>query len=144
MAACARNASTITGFRLVVVALGFGLALLLQIGIGLLRGWSVVYLSSTLGLQWMGNVFAHLMKLPLDFFEKRHLGDVTSRMASVQTIQRTLTTSFVEAIIDGLMALVTLALMLVYSWKLALVTLLAVTLYLVIRAIAYRPVRDRT
>ncbi len=129
---------------LVVLGLGFGLALLLQVGIGLLRGWSVVYLSSKLGLQWMGNVFAHLLKLPLDFFEKRHLGDVTSRMASVQAIQKTLTTSFVEAIIDGLMAVVTLALMLVYSWKLALVTLLAVVLYLGIRAIAYRPVRDRT
>ena len=129
---------------LVVVGLGFGLALLLQVGICLLRGWSVVYLSSRLGLQWMGNVFAHLMKLPLDFFEKRHLGDVTSRISSVQAIQRTLTTSFVESIIDGLMAVVTLGLMLIYSWKLALVTLLAVTLYLMIRAVAYRPVRDRT
>ncbi|MFC6839479.1 peptidase domain-containing ABC transporter [Xanthomonas theicola] len=129
---------------LVVLGLGFGLALLLQVGIGLLRGWSVVYLSSKLGLQWMGNVFAHLLRLPLDFFEKRHLGDVTSRMASVQAIQHTLTTSFVEAIIDGLMAVVTLALMLIYSWKLALVTLLAVALYLGIRAMAYRPVRDGT
>lgn len=129
---------------LTVLGLGFGLALLLQVGIGLLRGWSVVYLSSRLGLQWMGNVFAHALRLPLDFFEKRHLGDITSRMASVQAIQRTLTTSFVEAIIDGLMAVVTLGLMLVYSWKLALVTLLAVALYLGIRALAYRPVRDRT
>ena len=129
---------------LTVLGLGFGLALLLQVCIGLLRGWSVVYLSSRLGLQWMGNVFAHLLKLPLDFFEKRHLGDITSRMSSVQAIQRTLTTSFVEAIIDGLMAMVTLGLMLVYSWKLTLVTLLAVALYLGIRALAYRPVRDRT
>ena len=129
---------------LAVLALGFGLALLMQIGIGLLRGWSVLMLSSRLGLQWMGNVFAHALRLPLDFFEKRHLGDVTSRMASVQAIQRTLTTSFVEAIIDGLMAVVTLGLMLVYSWKLALVTLLAVGLYLGIRTLAYRPVRDRT
>ncbi|PZQ28631.1 MAG: ABC transporter [Stenotrophomonas acidaminiphila] len=129
---------------LTVLGWGFGLALVLQIGIGLLRGWSVVYLSSKLGLQWMGNVFAHLLKLPLDYFEKRHLGDITSRMSSVQAIQRTLTTSFVEAIIDGLMAVVTLGLMLFYSWKLALVTLLAVILYLGIRAIAYRPVRDRT
>ncbi len=128
---------------LVVLGLGFGLALLLQVCIGLLRGWSVVSLSSKLGLQWMGNVFAHLLKLPLDFFEKRHLGDVTSRMSSVQAIQRALTTSFVEAIVDGLMAVVTLVLMLVYSWKLALVTLLAVALYLGIRTIAYRPVRDR-
>ncbi|KRA41964.1 peptidase domain-containing ABC transporter [Pseudoxanthomonas sp. Root630] len=129
---------------LTVLGLGFGLALVLQIGIGLLRGWSVVYLSSRLGLQWMGNVFAHLLRLPLDYFEKRHLGDITSRMSSVQAIQRTLTTSFVEAIIDGLMAMVTLGLMLFYSWKLALVTLLAVILYLGIRSIAYRPVRDRT
>ena len=129
---------------LTVLGLGFGLALVLQIGIGVLRGWSVVYLSSRLSLQWMGNVFAHLLKLPLDYFEKRHLGDITSRMSSVQAIQRTLTTSFVEAIIDGLMAVVTLGLMLFYSWKLALVTLLAVILYLGIRAIAYRPVRDRT
>jgi len=129
---------------LVVLGLGFGLALLLQVGTGLLRGWSVVYLSSQLGLQWMGNVFAHLLKLPLDFFEKRHLGDITSRMQSVQAIQKTLTTSFVEAIIDGLMAVVTLGMMLLYSWKLALVTLLAVALYLGLRAIAYRPVRDRT
>lgn len=129
---------------LTVLGLGFGLALLLQIGIGLLRGWSVVYLSSRLGLQWMGNVFAHLLKLPLDFFEKRHLGDVTSRMGSVQAIQRTLTTSFVEALIDGLMAVVTFGLMLIYSWKLALVTLLAVALYLGIRWLAYRPVRDGT
>ncbi len=65
-------------------------------------------------------------------------------MSSVQTIQHTLTTSFVEAMIDGVMAMVTLVLMLVYSWKLALVTLLAVALYLGIRAIAYRPMRDRT
>jgi len=100
---------------LTVLGLGFGLALLLQIGIGLLRGVAVVHLSSRLGLQWMGNVFAHLLKLPLDFFEKRHLGDVTSRLSSVQAIQRTLTTSFVEALIDGLMAVVTLGLMLVYS-----------------------------
>jgi len=129
---------------LTVLGLGFGLALLLQIGIGLLRGGSVVYLSTRLGLQWMGNVFAHLLRLPLDYFEKRHLGDIISRMASVQAIQHTLTTSFVEAIIDGLMAGVTLALMLVYSWKLALVTLLAVTLYLGIRWLAYRPVRAGT
>lgn len=129
---------------LTVLGLGFGLALLLQIGIGLLRGWSVVYLSSRLGLQWMGNVFAHALRLPLDFFEKRHLGDITSRMASVQAIQRTLTTSFVEALIDGLMAVVTFGLMLIYSWKLALVTLLAVVLYAGIRLVAYRPLRDGT
>ena len=129
---------------LTVLGLGFGLALLLQIAIGVLRGWSVVYLSSRLGIQWMGNVFAHVLRLPLDFFEKRNLGDITSRMSSVQAIQRTLTTSFVEGLIDGIMAIVTLVLMVIYSWKLALVTFAAVALYLGIRLVSFRPLRDGT
>ncbi|MFY8019202.1 MAG: cysteine peptidase family C39 domain-containing protein, partial [Inhella sp.] len=129
---------------LIVLGLGFGLSLILQSAIGFLRGWAVVALSTQLGLQWVGNVFAHLLKLPLHFFEKRHLGDIVSRMGSVSAIQRTLTTSFVEALIDGLMAIVTVALMLVYSWQLALVTFVAVGLYLLLRLATYRAFRDRS
>jgi ATP-binding cassette subfamily B protein RaxB len=127
---------------LTVLGLGFGLSLLLQVAASQVRGLAVVHLSSQLGLGWTGNVFGHLLKLPLDFFDKRHLGDITSRMGAVQTIQRTLTTSFIEAIVDGLMAVATLAMMLVYSAKLALVTLLAVALYLMLRVLCYRPARE--
>lgn len=129
---------------LAVLGLGFGLAFILQVGIGIVRGWTVIHLSSRLGLQWAGNVLTHLFRLPLEFYEKRHLGDVVSRMGSVQAIQRILTTSFVEAAIDGLMTIVTLAMMLLYSWKLALVTLLAVGIYLVARAVAFQTMRNST
>ncbi|MCI1052160.1 peptidase domain-containing ABC transporter [Stenotrophomonas geniculata] len=129
---------------LTVLGTGFALALLLQVCIGQVRGRAVIYLSNRLNLQWTGNVFRHLLRLPLDFFEKRHLGDVTSRMGSVQAIQQTLTISFVEALIDGLMAVVTLGMMLLYSWKLALVTLLAVALYAIARACAFAPLRRGT
>jgi len=77
------------------------------------------------------------------YFETRHLGDVTSRLASVQTIQKTLTTTFVEAFIDGLMSVVTLGLMLLYSWKLASVTIVAVLVYLGARWIAYGAMNAR-
>ncbi|WP_329922486.1 peptidase domain-containing ABC transporter [Stenotrophomonas geniculata] len=127
-----------------VLGTGFALALLLQVCIGQIRGRAVIYLSNRLDLQWTGNVFRHLQHLPLDYFEKRHLGDVTSRMGSIQAIQRTLTTSFVEALIDGFMAIVTLGMMLLYSWKLALVTLLAVVLYAIARAFAFSPLRRGT
>ncbi|MBN6111955.1 peptidase domain-containing ABC transporter [Xanthomonas bonasiae] len=129
---------------LAVLGVGFSLALLLQVCIGQIRGRAVIYLSNRLSLQWTGNVFRHLLRLPLDFFEKRHLGDITSRMGSVQAIQRTLTTSFVEALIDGLMTFVTLGMMLLYSWKLALVTLVAVALYAIARACAFAPLRRGT
>lgn len=129
---------------LVVLGIGFLLLLAMQVGIGLLRGWAVVHLSSQLGLQWGMNVFSHLLRLPLDFFEKRHMGDIASRMSSVQTIQKTLTTSFVEALIDGVMALATFAMMLVYSVRLAMVTLAAVALYLGLRAVTFGAMRDRS
>jgi ATP-binding cassette subfamily B protein RaxB len=129
---------------LTVLGLGFLLLLVVQVGIGLARGRAVVYLSNHVGLQWTGNVLAHLLHLPLEFFEKRQLGDVVSRMGSLQVIQRTLTTSFVEAIVDGLMTLATLALMLLYSWKLALVTLIAVATYLALRMIGFGVLRARS
>ena len=129
---------------LVVLGLAFLLSTLLQVGIGIVRGWAVVRISAEMGLQWMSGVFGHLLRLPMDYFGKRHLGDVVSRFGSVQTIQRTITTGFVEALVDGLLALATLAMMLLYSWKLALVTLAAVLLYLGIRAIAFRPLHEGT
>ncbi|WP_295547401.1 peptidase domain-containing ABC transporter [uncultured Stenotrophomonas sp.] len=127
-----------------VLGMGFGLALLIQVCIGQIRGRVVIYLSSRLGMQWTANIFQHLMRLPLGFFENRHLGDITSRLGSVQSIQRALTTSFVESLIDGLMAVVTLGMMLLYSWKLALVTLAAVCIYAAARQVAFGPLRRAT
>lgn len=129
---------------LTVLCLGFLLLLVLQAGVWLLRGWTVVQVSSRLGLQWMNNVFAHMLRLPLEYFEKRNAGDVISRMYSLQAIQRTLTTSFVEAVIDGIMALITLAMMLLYSPMLAGVTMVAITLYAGIRIFSFRPLQDGT
>lgn len=129
---------------LFVLAIGFTLALVIQSAVVWLRGATVVMLSTRLGLQWVGNLHAHLLKLPLEFFEKRHVGDVTSRMGAAQSIQKTLTVSTVEALVDGLMAAVTLAMMAVYSVKLMLVSLVAVGLYLGARMVAYRYTRERT
>jgi len=129
---------------LTAIGIGFGLLVLIQVVTHLLRGLTVVFLSNRLIFQWMGSVFDHLLRLPLDFFEKRHLGDVVSRMGSVRAIQQTLTTSFVEVIIDGMMAVVTLGMMLLYSWKLTLVTLLAVGLYLGLRVVSFRAMRNGT
>jgi ATP-binding cassette subfamily B protein RaxB len=43
---------------------------LLQTGTAALRSWAVLHLSATLNLQWLGNVFAHLMRLPVAWFEQ--------------------------------------------------------------------------
>jgi ATP-binding cassette, subfamily B, bacterial CvaB/MchF/RaxB len=127
---------------LTVLALGFGLLLVAQTLIGLARSWMVMVLGQTLSLQWLGNVFAHLIHLPVDWFERRYMGDVVSRFSSVSAIQKTLTTNVIEAVLDGVMALAALVMMLLYAPALAAVTVSAVLLYGVLRGLAYRPLRE--
>lgn len=102
----------------------------------------VLVLSQSLALQWSGNVFAHLLRLPLRYFEQRHLGDISSRFGSVAAIQGTLTTAAIEAVLDGLLAIATLAMMLWYAPALAGVVLVAVLAYGLLRVVMYRPLRD--
>ena len=129
---------------LTMLAMGFLLVVLFQVGFSAVRSWAVVYLSNTISVQWNVRVLSHLLRLPQDWFEKRHLGDVVSRMSATQEIQRTLSTSFVEAVLDGMMALATLTMMLFYSTQLAVITLVAVVIYVLIRTLAYRALRVAT
>lgn len=124
-----------------VLALGFLLLALLQVAITALRAWVLMVFSSQIHLQLLGNLFRHLLRLPMVFFEKRHLGDVVSRFESLSTIQRTLTGSFVEAMIDGVMVLATLAMMWVYSPLLSAVVCVAALLYAAVRWLWYWPLR---
>ena len=129
---------------LVTLGVGFALLVLLQVATAAIRSWAVLYLSSTLNLQWLGNVFAHLMRLPVAWFEKRHQGDVMSRFGAVRKIQETLTTSFIEAVLDGLLVLVTLAMMWIYSPLLSAIALGGVGLYALLRWAFFRPLREAT
>ncbi len=129
---------------LTTLGVGFVLLVLVQHAVGALRSWAVMYMGTTLNLQWMGNVFTHLLRLPVPFFEKRHLGDVVSRFGSVTTIQRIMTTSFIEAIVDGLMTIATLVMMLIYSPILSVFAVLAVVIYGLMRWAWYRPFRNAT
>ncbi len=129
---------------LVTLGLGFGLLVLIQVGTGAIRSWAVLHLSATLNLQWLANVFAHLMRLPVSWFEKRHTGDVMSRFGAVQKIQQTLTTSFIEAVLDGLLVIVTFAMMMIYSGVLTAIALASVVAYALLRWAFFRPLRDAT
>ena len=126
------------------LAIGFGLLMLLQHSIGAIRSWAILYMGTTLSVQWRANVFTHLLRLPIQYFEKRHLGDIVSRFGAVDQIQRTLTTSFLEAILDGLMTIITLCMMFVYSSTLGFVAVGAMALYGFSRLLWYRPLRSAT
>jgi ATP-binding cassette subfamily B protein RaxB len=127
---------------LLALACGFGLLMLIQTGITLLRDYTVLYLGNIVSFQMCANLLSHLIRLPLQYFERRHLGDVLSRFGSLGAIENLITTGFVSVVIDGVMAVLVLALMFAYSPALAAVALAAVVAYAVLRAALYHPLRQ--
>ncbi|MES2071615.1 MAG: peptidase domain-containing ABC transporter [Pseudomonadota bacterium] len=127
---------------LTVLVLGFALLMVTQTAIGLARSWFLMRWSMDISFQWSARVFAHLTHLPVSFFEKRHLGDVVSRFGSIGAIQNTLTSLFVESALDGLMALLALGMMLLYSVRLSALVLATVLVYAGLRWVFYQPFRE--
>ncbi len=126
---------------LAVLAGSLCLLALMSLLTRLMRGWIVLGASLSWKFRSSTQVFRHLIRLPLSYFDKRHTGDVMSRFASVDTIQDTLTRELVEAVLDGVVSLATLGLMFAYSPKLAAIVLIVATLYLVVRLAVFGPYR---
>ncbi|HKD79199.1 MAG TPA: peptidase domain-containing ABC transporter [Candidatus Angelobacter sp.] len=126
---------------LLTLGIGFMLLIGLQAALGALRSWTTLYFGASLKLQWYANLFSHLVRLPVSFFEKRYFGDIMSRLEGAEAIQRTLTNNFIETVLDGLISLFILAVMFVYSPKLALLVVMSVLLYVALRNLAYMPLR---
>lgn len=129
---------------LATLAVGFLLLMLIEQLFTLVRSWLLLRVGTQLRVQWRSNVLQHMLRLPLDYFARRHLGDVMSRFGSVGQIQQVLTSTFVEAGLDGVMVLLALGLMLAYSPTLTLVAVISVALYAVVRFAWYRPLRQAT
>ena len=127
---------------LTLLALGFMLLSSIQVGVSLLRAWAGLHLDTNLNLHLLTRLFGHLVQLPMSFFSRRHVGDVVSRFESLNSIRRTVTTTFLDVLVDGLMAMATAAMMYIYSAKLALIVCGATALYAVLRVARYRPLRE--
>ncbi|MDA8118728.1 MAG: peptidase domain-containing ABC transporter, partial [Gammaproteobacteria bacterium] len=109
-----------------------------------LRAWSITWVGGLVSVQWVNNLFSHLVRLPLQFFEHHAMGDVVSRFGSVRTIQKTLTGHFVGAVLDGVMSVLTLALMCVYSLPLTIFVAAAFGLYALFRLAIFQSLRRAT
>jgi ATP-binding cassette, subfamily B, bacterial CvaB/MchF/RaxB len=131
------------GGLLTALALGFGLLTLIHIGADWLRSHVLLFLSGALNFQMGANLFHHLVRLPLSWFEKRHIGDLVSRFRSAEPIQRLISEGLVAALVDGVMATLTLAMILIYSPKLSGIVFAALALYAILRFALYRSLRQR-
>lgn len=129
---------------LIVLAIGFGLLVVINVFTTSIRSWLVLRVSSLLNMQMGVNLLRHLLRLPMSYFEKRHIGDLVSRFGSLAQVRERLTTGLVETVVDGVMSIAVLVMMLIYSVKLTLVVMIAVTLYALMRFALYLPLHRAT
>lgn len=122
---------------LTLLALGFGLFTLINAAASLLRSFVLLVAGTTVGFSLASNIARRLFRLPIEWFERRHTGDILSRFQSIGPIQELLTQGAAAALVDGIMAILTLILMFWYSAQLAAIALLAFTLYAIARAVSY-------
>ncbi len=127
-----------------VVSGGFAIILILEILTSHLRQFSTLQLANQINLQITSNVFGHLIKLPVQFFSRRDVGDILTRVQSVQPIRDLLTSGLVDAILDGLMAIATLCVLLIYSAKLTLVVSCFLVIYIALRLLTIKPFQAKS
>lgn len=129
---------------LTVLAIGFGGLILVQAVLEALRAWALQVFGQLLSFQMIGNLVRHMLRLPSDWFEKRHVGDIMSRVGSAGAIQDVLTRGVIAALIDGAMAIVAIVILLLYSPILTVVVVAGVLLNLALAMAAFPAQRSRT
>lgn len=121
---------------LVVLAAGFLLLALTGVLMSFARSQIQLYFSNQLGFQMVGNVFTHMISLPADFFERRHVGDLVSRFGSIREIRRIISEDLITVVLDGVFAIVTVLVMFYFSPVLACLVLAFVVLVSILKILA--------
>src|SRR5258708_29756966 len=114
---------------LAVVAMGFGLLVLLNAGASVLRVFVLQYVQSAISVSIGVGLFRHLIRPPCAYFEKRYVSDLVSRFGSADTVRNMLAEGMASALVDGAMAVVTLVMMAIYAPLLSGLVILALDLY---------------
>jgi ATP-binding cassette subfamily B protein RaxB len=117
---------------LLVIALAFGGLVIVQSLIEALRSFQIT-----------GNLVRHLLRLPSDYFEKRHVGDIMSRLQSVKPIQNAISQGVIGTVIDGAMACVAAFILFFYSTTLAMIVIVTVLLNVAVSLALFPRMRQR-
>jgi ATP-binding cassette subfamily B protein len=113
------DALGVLGVLLVVFALFEGLLLCL-------RTFLFIDTTNRIDLALGTRIIDHLLRLPLSYFDRRPVGEVSNRIAELEKVRGFLTGTALTTILDAVFALLYIGVMLIYSWQLTLLTLLVV------------------
>jgi ATP-binding cassette, subfamily B, bacterial CvaB/MchF/RaxB len=115
------------------VAFGFMLLKLFEVATSIVRGLVFQFLSNVLTFDMKASLFHHMMRLPLSYFYRRHVGDIQQRFQSLQPICNLVVNGAIAVLIDGVLAVTIAALLFAYDLRLAFIVVGALGLYSLLR-----------
>ena len=80
--------------------------------------------SNRIDLSLGEQVIDHLLRLPLDYFDRRPVGELSSRLGELENIRSFLTGTALTVVLDSVFSVIYIVVMLIYSWVLTIVALL--------------------
>ena len=119
------SALGVLGTLLVVFAVFEGLLLCL-------RTFLFVDTTNRIDLALGTQIIDHLLRLPLTYFDRRPVGEVSSRIGELEKIRSFLTGTALTTILDAIFALLYIVVMVIYSWQLTLLTLAVIPVLVVL------------
>lgn len=124
------------------LAIAFSGVLCIRLLTSFFQSWVVTTLGMLLSFQMVGNLVRHLLRLNIKYFETRHIGDILSRISSLDPIRTAFTTDAISVLLSALMLIFSFIIIFIYSGYLTLIVIIAMCLELFIQLIVY-PYRKR-
>ncbi|HEY9800820.1 MAG TPA: type I secretion system permease/ATPase [Leptolyngbyaceae cyanobacterium] len=119
-----------------VMAIALLLIAMFESVLGILRLFIFTHTARRLDLSLSAQLFRHLMRLPLAYFESRRVGDTVARVQELEQIRSFLTGTALTVILDSIFAVVYLALMFYYNIPLTFVALAVLPLFATLTIVA--------
>jgi len=104
--------------------------------ISTLRTYLFVDTTNRIDMGLGSQIIDHLLRLPLRYFERRPVGELSTRINELENIRQFLTGTALTVGLDALFSVVYIVVMLFYSWQLTLVGLGTIPVFVVITLIA--------
>ncbi|MEK8091792.1 type I secretion system permease/ATPase [Methylocystis sp. IM3] len=104
-----------------------------------LRTYALTHTTNRIDVELGRRLFFHLFHLPMNYFETRSAGQTVARVRELETIRGFLTGQGLFSVLDILFTIIFIIVLIMYSWKLTLIVLLSIPLYVIVAAVI-RPV----
>jgi len=106
-----------------VLGVGLIVVTLLEGALSSLRTFLFTETTNRIDLRLGSEVIDHLLRLPLNYFDSRPVGELSTRIAELEKIRNFITGQAITTAIDGVFSLLYIIFMLLYSWLLTIVAL---------------------